>query len=275
MKRKVFLTIVGLMMLGVCTPVCSALETLGPPAAGLMKGQCSIGVDYSYSEVDIDLYNSVWKDSDGDSYKYDTIHIKGYTLNIVTANLGYGITDNVEGFLRLGAGAPKDMKGDVYDGTGKIMGDTGFAIGFGTKATFWEKDNLKLGGIFQFGWSKPNGAAKINWGSDDEPDVWHYSADLRLTEIQLAVGPTYKLADWISIYGGPFLRYIDGHMKVKGHDPTDPTYSEKFVSDIREANYFGGFLGTQVELIKKVPFNFEWQHTATDDTIAMNLIWKF
>jgi hypothetical protein len=90
---------------------------MGPPMAGLEKGQFSAGVDYSYSSMNLKLYNGKWNDSDVSSFT-----VKYVKMNTVLAKLGYGITDNWEAYLDLG-------------GANVNHEDAGFAIGFGTKAT--------------------------------------------------------------------------------------------------------------------------------------------
>lgn len=272
MKKIVAFTVV-LLVAGVWVPLALALDTLGPPAAGLNLGQWGLGFDYSHSRTDIKLYNAERKNSFGGFEKFESWKIKHFTTDVVTANIGYGFTNELEVFLRLGAIRNEDTKGTVIDSPAKYEGDTGFDYGFGAKATLWQQDNLKLGGIAQFSWAKPGGKTKVNWGG--ETGVWSYSTDIKVITAQIAVGPTYKLADDVSIYGGPFIQYIDGNISLKGSDPTNPTYSEKYSADIRQQNYFGGFIGMQLEFTKDAPFNIEWQHTATDDAFAMNLIWKY
>ena len=81
------------------------------------------------------------------SGKADSFKIKNLKMNKTYANLGYGLADNLEAFVRLGGADAKykDEYGDTY------KGDTGFAYGFGTKATLYEEGDLKLGGYAQKG----------------------------------------------------------------------------------------------------------------------------
>jgi hypothetical protein len=265
--------VIGFMALAFCTTTSFAMDFLGPPAAELSQGQWSAGVDFSHSRTDLKFYEGRYTDFTGPSTKESPFKIPHFKTDTLTANLGYGITNNVEAFLRLGALTTENTEGHVLSGSGKYSGDTGFDIGFGTKATFWQEDKLSMGGIFQFSWAKPDGDIKINYG---EGDIWSYNTDLKLMEIQIAIGATYQLIDWAKIYGGPFLHYIDGSIIATGHSILDPALGkERYTYDITQANYFGGFIGTQIEIIKNIPFNFEWQHTATDDAIAMNMTLKF
>jgi hypothetical protein len=184
----------------------------------------------------------------------------------------------LEGFVRLGALATEDSKGTLSVGSVTYkgdMGDMGFDFGFGAKATLWQQDNLKVGGILQFGYAKPEGKVKINRGV--EIGVVECSSRVELMEVQMAVGPTYKLSDDVSIYGGPFLHYVNGNMRFEGSSPYVPAYKEKYSADVIQQNYLGGFIGMQLDLDKYAPFilNVEWQHTATDDALGLNLTWKY
>ncbi len=114
MEKKL---LVVLVVVGLCSTVALALDPMGPPTAGLKQGQFEGSLEYSYSEY-------------GPQGEMGT-NLKNVKVNKGYANLGYGIADNWEAFIRLG-GADTDFKTD--DGI-KYNGDIGFAYGFGTKAT--------------------------------------------------------------------------------------------------------------------------------------------
>jgi hypothetical protein len=269
MRRKFLAIGVVLFVGGVWVQAALALETLGPPAAaGLDQGQSSLGFDYSHSRMDIKLHNAMWSSS----FSSGLIEwkMRNLTTDAVTAKIGYSITNDLECFVRLGAMTTEDTKGTLDTGLIEYrgdIGDMGFDFGFGAKATLWQQDNLKLGGIAQFSWARPKGKARIDWGGGD---VEPCSSKIEVREIQMAVGPTYKLSDGASIYGGPFLHYVDGSIKFESS-----TY--KYSADISQQNCFGGFVGMQLDLDTYAPFilNVEWQHTATDDALGLNLTWKY
>ena len=265
MEKKLLLAVV---LVVVCSSAAFALDPMGPPMAGLKKGQFSAGADYSYSEMDLKLSEGKWSDSLGFSGKLPSGKIKNIKMNKVYANLGYGVADNWEMFLRLG-GANTDFKTDLFD-VGSVQkefdSDTSFAIGFGTKATFYEEPKLKLGGLFQMSWASTD--AKANG------PTWSESLGIDIMEIQIAAGPTYKLMECVSIYGGPFFHIIDGDVEAKLRFLGSPTVTKRSY-DIDEVGCFGGYIGTQVDVIENVPFCIEYQHTASADALAMSLIWKF
>ena len=278
MKRKFLAIGVVLFVGGVWVQAALALDTLGPPAAaGLDQGQASLGFDYSHSIMDLKLSNTKRSDNFGGSENLPSWKIRHFTTDVVTAKIGYSVTNDLEGFVRLGALTTEDSKGTLSVGSVTYkggMGDMGFDFGFGAKATLWQQDNLKVGGILQFGYAKPEGKVRVNRGGSI--GVVECSSRVELREVQMAVGPTYKLSDDVSIYGGPFLHYVNGNTRFEGRSSSIPSYKEKYSADVSQQNCFGGFIGMQLDLDKYVPFiNVEWQHTATDDALGLNLTWKF
>ncbi|TET88118.1 MAG: hypothetical protein E3J46_05515 [Desulfobacteraceae bacterium] len=129
MEKKMWVTVL-VVVLGSST-LAVGLTPMGPPRAGLTKGQYRVGLDYSYSEMDLKLsgYGFSW-----------TADVEA---NMLFGNFGYGISDKWEGFVRLGFA---NVEAEDFDG------DNEFAYGFGTKLTFAEQDAVTWGALFQIGW---------------------------------------------------------------------------------------------------------------------------
>ncbi len=251
-----------------------ALDPLGPPVARLKKGQFSAGADYSFSDMDlkgkgksiltIDYLNG----SISYQHQKQTLRLKSIDMHKVYACLGYGITDNWQAFLRLGR-ANADWK---------EKGDTHFAIGFGTRVTFYQQDALKLGACAQFSWAE-SGFDSIHLTSTVTRADVLMSGRLSWQETQIAIGATYKFAKSVSIYGGPFFHFIDGELNLRGI----PNLSIMVVHraylrdsyDIDEVSYFGGYIGAEIDIAENISYNIEYQHTAAADALGMKLIWRF
>lgn len=304
--RKAIFIIFSLFVLLSSRSVVLALDPMGPPVAGLKKGRFGAGAEYSNSTMDVKLNEGKgnWRRyQDGvligsASGELPSYVIKNLSLNKAYANLGYGITDNWEIFLRLGAAdidyEYKDeltLSGFKLFPTGKDEnGDSGFAIGFGSKATFYEKDKLRLGGLFQISWAQSDGKqtgiygdcpdCDAVWPAWEQPKLWSNYVDVEITEIQIALGPTYQLMEKVFVYGGPFFHFIDGNVDSKYSESgtglgstllylTDHSY------DIDGRSTFGGYVGIQVGVIGNASFNIEYQYTPAADAMGMNLIWRF
>ncbi len=283
-----------------CSSAAMALDPLGLPVAGLEQGQFSAGLDYAYSEIDLELdgkysyYNYGW--GYGDTVK-DKFKIRATQMHKAYLNLGYGIMNNWEAFLRLGGATmygkdgPRDtdygynwLNERVYDG------DAGFSIGFGTKVTLWEDTKLKVGGLFQASWAQVDldvdyeGVAYewptstlVAWDvpTDGEMDFW---------EMQIAIGATYELSPKFTLYGGPFWYYFTGDYDFKGSgiydvfDDGGPGWSYmdlKGSYDVENDSCFGGYLGTQIDVTDNVTCNAECQLTGDAVALGTNLTWRF
>lgn len=224
-RKRVLLLVVALMVAGLWSSAAWALRPMGPPMAGLEQSQMSIGFDFAWSEMNLEVEGDTVDDVESIAY---------------LAKLGYGIADNWEAFIRLGiAGIDIDDEG--------FSGDDQFAYGFGTKVTFAESDPLTWGGLFQMDWTK----------SEDE-DV-----ELDAFEIQIAVGPTYQM-EGMSIFGGPFLHFVDG----EGTEPGD-------TFDFEQESEFGGYVGAQFDIAENASCFVEYQVTGDASGIGVGIAWRF
>jgi len=250
-----------------------ALDRMGPPMAGLRGGQFEEGADYSYSTMDLKLNEGKWIEYlDGvfyDSGEAVSLTLKNFKMNKGYVNLGYGVADNLDLFLRLG-GANAKFGDSLWEDTEKFNSYTDFAIGCGIKATFYKEDNLKVGGLFQASWAEFDGKLKAaHWAAAD-------SVEIDVTEIQVAIGPTYRLTDRVSIYGGPFFHFVDGDLVDEFSEMSEGgLLTSKYSWDVDERAIFGGYIGAQVDLSKNSSFNIEYQHTAAADALGASLIWRF
>jgi len=221
-----------------CSVPSFGLSFMGPPKAGLGQGQYRIGLDYSNSEMDLEFSAS--------GVPSETLEVETDMLFI---NLGYGLVETWEGFVRLGVAS---IEIDEFDG-----GDE-FAYGFGTKATFIEQDAVSWGGLFQIDWFE--GDDSIN-GIDVDIDFY---------EIQIAVGPTYE-AENIRIYGGPFLHLVDGDGKIEAVI----SFPISGYFDVEQESEFGGYVGTQIDIAENSCVNIEARFIGDAWIITGGIGWGF
>ena len=221
-----------------CSVPSFGLSFMGPPKAGLGQGQYRIGLDYSNSEMDLEFSAS--------GVPSETLEVETDMLFI---NLGYGLVETWEGFVRLGVAS---IEIDEFDG-----GDE-FAYGFGTKATFIEQDAVSWGGLFQIDWFE--GDDSIN-GIDVDIDFY---------EIQIAVGPTYE-AENIRIYGGPFLHLFNGDGKIEAVIP----FPISGYFDVEQESEFGGYVGTRIDIADNSIVNLEIQFTGDAWAIRAGFGWSY
>jgi len=305
MERKVLWLGLMLIVIGLCGSGTLA-TTMGPPAAGLEAGKYGVGLDYSNSEIGIDVdsertsltlqavyLNDVRQPNLDKEFQVDPEKLKfeeKFESDMIFANLGYGVSDKLEVFLRLGMA---DFDANDMDGSSE------FAYGLGARATFYEEGNLKLGALLQMTWAKADGdfyeqkriVVKDAFGNDEINETVGTTSTWEIDYYQLkfAVGPTYKLTEDFSIYGGPFYHLVSGDydmersgekIEVEPLTPpntqiTDTTYSEERSGDIEEQSNFGAYIGAQVDLARNLPLCIEYQFTGDADVLGASLVYRY
>jgi hypothetical protein len=280
------------LVLAIC-PAAPGLDPMGPPAAGLKKGQMRAGAEYSRSRMDVALTDGKASVNWSTSAQADRISIHDLEMNKVYGTIGYGAADWWELFVRLGyadAGFSKQNFLEPSPPTGVCAGCTdengfdsgsGIAVGLGTKVTLHEQEKLKYGGLFQISWVSLSGTERRNTSLVNSQWTHQYDIDATITEIQLALGPTYEPVKGLAVYGGPFFHIIDGHLDTNYNQtgtvpgPTTVVYNGKYRYDIDQQAFFGGYVGTQFDVADGVTFIIEYQHTAAADAVAMALLGRF
>lgn len=265
----------ALIAVGLSRPSALALDPMGPPAAGLEQGQFKAGVEFSYSEMDLELSNGSWVEFlDGaflDAGEATSFTLKDFEVAKTFVNFGYGFADVCEGFLRLG-GTKGEFGDSIWLDSEEFNSGNELAVGGGLKATFFEEGGLRLGGLIQGSWAEYHGQLDApHWAAPDY-------VEMDLTEVQIAAGATYTWADRFSVYGGPFFHFVSGNL--------DDTVSEvdaisggllnsEYVWDVDEDSVFGGYLGAQLEVGENCSVNVEYQKTAAADAFAAGILWRF
>lgn len=268
----------AIIVLCFCCSTGFALDPLGSASDKLQKGQFGIGVDYSDSNMDfkakgrsnLAIYNVTIGSLIGIQSEKQRLNLDGVEVHKAYANLGYGITDNLEAFLRLGA-ANADWRDD---------GDTHFSFGLCTGVTFYKKDALQLSALAQYSWAQSEfDSLPLTTVVGGTPYPLLMSGRLSMHEIQVAMGPTYELTDSVSLYGGGFFHLMDGTLDLKGSATTVgiPQFRYDLDSsyDIDQVSELGVYIGVRIKTANDISYSVEYQHTNSAEAIAMRLLWKF
>jgi len=255
MEKKL---LVVLVLVGLCSAVALAMDPMGPPTAEIGKGKWSIGPMYSYSEMDIERQQvgGSWGSNNPRTETKIKVH-KAF------ANLGYGLADNVDAFVRLGV-ANLHVDGLIGGGHWKGgEGDWNFIWGGGVKATLVEAPDVSWGFLVQFSEGDLGGDEKGQ--GDEEGNKATY--EVQLHEMQIAFGPTWKAAEGLKIYGGPFVNLIRGRWQdeIEDYKPRKP---------IEEENWLGGYIGTEIDLAQNTNFTVEGQFTVDGWAVAGGIVFK-
>ena len=216
-----------------------ALTPIGPPAATLDEGQFAAGFGYSFSQVDVKV-----------NLLGLTATVKDTEVETCLANMIYGLAPSWEIQVDVGSSYSET------DGN-KSKGD--FAWGVDVKNTFWEREKTKWGAAIMAHWYQASGSGVTLGVPWQEEDKW--------TEIQFAIGPTYKEGAWC-LYGGALLHFIDGEGEA--------TIAGVRVSgDIEQDSMFGGFIGVQVDVAANAVLGVELQITGSAHAIGAGMLWRF
>lgn len=254
MKNRILILCVVLVVM--CSSTALALDPMGPPKASLQKGQWSAGVDYSFSDMTIQRTTASWTSSTKNVAEIDELHK-------VYATIGHGLNDNVEGYVRIGVGSPEvDRLGGSTEWKSD-GGDWDALWGLGVKVTLSENDNLTWGFLAQYN-SAELSADQAEIGGPDEQSI-----DLDISELQIAFGPTAKVMDQVSVYGGPFLHIIDGSYVDRQSD------GDRLTKTIEEESALGGYVGAQVDVNANTTLNIEYMSTGDAWALAGGVKFSF
>jgi opacity protein-like surface antigen len=245
MEKRMLLLAVMLTVVALCGSAALALDPMGPPSAGLSQGQWGVGVDYSFSDMDLEL--------DGTGAIPNIVH-PDVQVSKVYGNIGYGATDYWSVFVRGGLARAETnsigMAGDIE------VGSTELAWGFGTKVTVFEQTpDLVWGGLFQMSFA---GESQERVSS---PIVTQQS--IEINEIQVAVGPTWTPSEGMSLYAGPFYHWVNGRVESMSVHQYD-IKTEKL----------GVYGGARFEITEKASFNAEIQWTGDAAAFAASMLYK-
>ncbi len=263
----------ALVVISLSSPGAFALDPMGPPTTGLMEGQFELGIDYSNSTMELELTNGKWTEwfngALNDSGEAVTFRLNDFKMNKIYANLGYGILENCDVFLRLGV-VNAEFGDSIWEAGEEFDSQSNLTFCIGSRATFYEEGDLKLGRMIQFSWANLDGDLKASqWTEAD-------SVNIDLIEIQATIGPTYALTDGFSIYGGPFFHFIYGSIEDKFNEEiSGGVLSSEYSWDIDETSNFGGYIGAQMTFDEYTFFNIEYQYTSGADLLGLNLIYRF
>lgn len=221
-----------------------ALTPLGPPRAGLKQKQHSLGFLFAGSEMDLEVsgYGLTEELSDTES-----------TVYLMKA--GYGLSDDCEIYTLIGMA---DISSEDYNGSSEL------AWGFGAKFTVAEDDSMTWGGLFQMVSINSEGSI-----SGDVPGYGWQTMDIeaQLFDIQIAFGPTFN-QEGFSLYGGPFLHFVDGDIEARALGVTVDL-------DLEQKSEFGGYVGAQFDLAESSSLFIEYQKTGDASAIAGGIGWRF
>lgn len=257
---KILLSALVLMIAGLSGSNVFALDMMGSPTAELEVNMFSGGLEYSLSKMDVDLIEGdldLFQNGTFQTGPVESITIKDLKVNTLYANIGYGIFENYEVFVRMGA-AHGNFGDSLWNEREEFDNNYNFAIGAGAKATFYEGFDWKIGGVFQINRTELDG----DIDSSSWPVIQPQRVEISTTEMQIAIGMNYLYSSRVSFYGGPFVHFINGDFDYKFTRITGTFDTGEYTWEIKEGPTYGGYIGAQIKLPKNSSANFEYQKTS-------------
>jgi hypothetical protein len=249
------LLIIGFASMVVFAPTALGGAPMGPPMGLLGEGHWGFGGEYGHSNMNLEgdgrLRTTYGVDSPagGVTWSFDEkLHIDDLESDMFFATVGYGICDNWDVFVRLGAANAKaDVTGsgnipadphdpgDVVDAgrqcydLGSLDSNFGFAWGVGTRATLCRWGRWSFGGLTQATWFSPQDSSVEYTDPLWKDGVRHVGdASLEYWQAQLSLALAYQVDTW-RFWVGPFFQYVNGELDRKGSILyEDGSYPDRF-----------------------------------------------
>jgi hypothetical protein len=268
-KKNIRLVPIVLLLISFTGSGAFALDPMGPTTANLRQYESKFGIDYINSTMDIELTDGKWAETINGTFngagEAESFELKDFEMSKVYANLSYGIWEGCEVFLRLG-GVSTEFDDSIWEAGEEFDSNTNFTFCVGSRATFYDAGDFKIGRLIQVSWANIDGDLKApQWLEGDDVDI-------DLLEVHFAIGPTFTAPNGTSIYGGPFLHFVNGDLDDKF---TEEGITSEYSWDIDETSIFGGYLGAQMYISQNTFFNIEYQHTSGANALGLSLLWRF
>lgn len=293
------LLVIGLASTAIFAATALGGAPMGPPMALLGEGNWGFGAEYGRETMDMratGTLRAVYSDIPFDFV--ETVKINDMAMNMIFGTIGYGICDNWDIFVRLGASDARDDASAraniprnpndpnaLVDQLGipqcypleSIDSSFGFTWGVGTRATFCRSGPWAFGGLVQATWFKP-GDSTIRytdplWGTGVE----HVgTGNLDFWETQVSLAASYQV-DTVRLWGGPFLQFVFGDFDRSGSILFDGVNAgDRFEasSDLQQASEIGAHFGIDWDLNKQVSLWGEGQVTADSWLVGIGLMFK-
>ncbi len=297
---------VGLVSMAILASTALGGAPMGPPMALMGEGKWGFGAEYGHENTDLNAQGTLRSlyTVDGAPIPYDfveTVKINDLAMNMIFADLAYGVCDNWDIFVRVGAAdardevrgrsnspvnpVPADIElpaqlGVIQDyPIGSLDSNFGFAWGVGTRATFCRSGPWSFGGLVQATFFKPSDSdisyPDPLWGPGQ--GIQHVgTATLDFWQTQVSLAASYQV-DTLRLWAGPFLQFVAGDFDRRGKivyaDATPPDCFSAS-SDLQQESEIGGHFGGNWSINQQTDLWVEGQVTGDSWLVGIGLIFK-
>lgn len=294
------LLIVGLVGMAILASTVHGGAPMGPPMALLGEGHWGFGGEYGHENMDLrasGTIQAVYEDVPFDFV--ETVRINDLAMNMFFGTLAYGVCDNWDIFVRVGA----SDAGDDATATANIPrnpndpnalvdqlgvpqryplrgldSNFGLAWGVGTRATFCRSGPWSFGGLIQATWFKPGDSdirhpGPVFAGLGEE---FVGNAELDFWETQVSLAVCYQVDTW-RLWAGPFLQFVTGDFDRDGRilfDGVDVGDRFRASSELQQESEIGAHFGADWGLNEQLDLWVEGQMTGDSWFAGVGLVFK-
>jgi len=268
MRMKQLLLVAGVMVTAILGSAAFGGAPVGPPMAVLGEGQWGIGIEYGMEEMDLSACGILTETSGLFSDSSDELFdVEDLESNMIFGNLAYGVCDNWDVYLRLGAANAED---DIRTGPGEVPltfdGSYGFAWGIGSRATLCRSGAWSFGSVLQVTWFNPG---DDSYTGADGDETWTGDIDMDYWQAQAGLAAIYQMDLW-SFWIGPFVQLVDGDLDVAEYwDDEGLTGTAEASMDLKQESEFGALFGASWEMSRE--WNLWVEGQWTDDSWLFGL----
>jgi len=229
-------------------------ERWGKPGANLAKGQWSLGLEYNYIEEELDLREPAGVTS-------PQFGEKQAVRNQLLVRAGYGLTDQLEGFIKMG-GTSSDISDVFVSGpvgaptalefNQDLEGNMEFTIVGGLAYTILQQGDFRLGTVGQFTYFE----------TDDTGEAYVYPGitinqgiDASVFRFEGALLASYTLGKFTP-YGGICMLITDSDARYRAYTPTTGPLALLDI-DVDQEDWFGGVCGVNCAVTDNVRVGLE------------------
>jgi len=253
MKMKQLVLVGGILVTAFLGSAAFGGAPVGPPMALMGEGQWGVGIEFGMEEMDLSASGTMTETAGLSVTATDELFdVEDLESNMIFGNLAYGICDNWDVFVRLGAANAED---DIRTGPGEVPltfdGSYGFAWGVGSRATLCRSGAWSFGSVLQVTWVDPGNDSYTGSGTlDGVPATWTGDIDMDYWQAQAALAAIYQVDLW-SVWVGPFLQFVDGDLDVDEYwaEVGGPNTGSNVASlDLEQESEFGVLFGAAYEM---------------------------
>lgn len=263
------------LTLSLCISVASGGAPMGLPIAALEEGQWSISGESAHDTTDMEASGRLTYIF-SDIFWAQDFEIEDLTSNVFLAHAAYGICDNWNIFIRLGAADASDdlslvpADNDNPERQGRFDASYGLACGVGTRTTFCRWGPWAFGGQVQVTWFKP---AESDFAIADPlfPDeVFVGDVQIEYWQTQISIAAAYQIDTW-QLWGGPLLQFIDGDMDFKGTIEGE-SGGLAWTSDLEQSSQIGAHVGANWDMADQWNLWMEGQITEDSWLVGIGVV---